>query len=314
MTLEARPPRPRDAAAVAALVNAYDAAFGGDGGWAVADVEDEWRAASAEAPVDAWLVERAGQLAGHATLRPRDDGRLQALGWTHPAHAGHGVGSLLVDLTERRAAERAGAGFVHNSVLAADRAARRLLEGRGYGVESQNLRMRIDLDALPPPLAPPPGIALARFRPGVDDADVDACVEEAFERRWTHQAEWRRAKAAEARFDPDVWIVAREGRDVCGAVLCTPRTFGMGFVEALAVRARWRGRGIGGALLHEALRRLWAAGERSVGLSVDGDNRAAVRLYERTGMSVAWTAVQYEREVGEARADTGGRSSARVHQ
>jgi mycothiol synthase len=86
----------------------------------------------------------------------------------------------------------------------------------------------------------------------------------------------------------------------------------MGYVDVLAVRARWRGRGIGAALLNEGLRRLRAAGERSVGLGVDGDNAVAIRLYERAGMEVAWAAVQYERAVGEARADTGGRSSARV--
>jgi len=311
MTLEVRPPLPEDAGAVAALVNAYDAAFGGDGGWTDADVEDEWRTASAE-PADVWLVERAEQLAGHATLHPTGGGRLQALGWTHPAHAGYGVGSVLVDVTERRAIELAGSVVVRNSVLAADRAACRLLEDRGYAAASESLRMRLDLQTPPPPARPPPGIALASFRPGVDDAEVDACVEEAFERRWTHQAQWRQAKAAERRFDPEVWIVAREGGDVCGVVLCTVQTFGMGFVESLAVLAPWRGRGIGTALLDEALRRLWAAGERSVGLSVDGDNPGAIRLYERAGMHVAWAAVQYERELGEARADTGGRSSARV--
>jgi len=312
VTFEVRPPRPEDAAAAAALVNAYDAAYGGDGAWTVADVEDEWRTAAAVAPVDVWLVERAGHLAGQATLRSRGGGRLQALGWTHPAHAGRGVGSLLLDLTERRAIEVAGTAVVRNSVLAADRAACRLLERRGYAAESQHLRMRLELDTSPPPLAPPPRIVLASFRPGVDGAEVDACVEGAFEHAWAHQAEWRQAKMAERRFDPEVWIVAREGGDVCGVVLCTRQTFGMGFVESLAVLAPWRRRGIGAALLHEALRRLWAAGERSVGLGVDGDNSAAIRLYERAGMHVAWTAVQYAREVGEARADTGGRSSARV--
>ncbi|HEY2869617.1 MAG TPA: GNAT family N-acetyltransferase [Gaiellales bacterium] len=311
MTLRVRPPRPEDAVAVAALVNAYDAAFGGDGGWTVADVEDEWRTASAEAP-DVWLVERAGEVAGHATLGPTGGGRLQALGWTHPAHAGHGVGSTLVDVAERRAVERAGSVVVRNSVLAADGAARRLLEARGYAAGSEHLRMRVDLDAPPSPLTPPPGIVLAGFRPGVDDADVDACVVEAFEHRWTHQAEWRDAKVADPRFDPDAWIVARERGEVCGVALCMVRTFGMGFIESLAVRAPWRRRGVGAALLHAALRRLWAAGERTVGLSVDGDNPAAIRLYERAGMHVTWKAVQYEREVGEARADTGGRSSARV--
>ena len=311
MTLAARPPRPGDAAAVAALVNAYDAAHGGDGAWTVADVEDEWRTASAE-PADVWLVERDGQLAGHATLRGTGGGRLQALGWTHPAHAGRGVGSMLVDITEQRAVELAGGAVVRNSVLAADRSSCRLLEGRGYVAASQHLRMRVDLDAPPPPLAPPPGIAIASFRPGVDDAEVDACVEEAFGRRSWHQAERRQAKMAEERFNPGVWMVAREGGNVCGVALCTPQTFGMGYVDVLAVRARWRGRGIGAALLNEGLRRLRAAGERSVGLGVDGDNAVAIRLYERAGMEVAWAAVQYERAVGEARADTGDRSSARV--
>src|SRR6185312_14929742 len=111
MTLAARPPRPEDAAAAAALVNASDGAFGVDDAWSIADVEDEWRTAS-----DAWLVERDGELAGHATLRPRDGGRLHALGWTHPAHAGHGVGGLLVDVTEQRAAEAGGSVVVRNSV------------------------------------------------------------------------------------------------------------------------------------------------------------------------------------------------------
>jgi len=311
MTLRVRPPRPGDAAAAAALMNAYDAKFGGDGSWSNADVDDEWRGAAAAAP-DVWLVERAGDLLGCATLRPTGGGRLQALGWTHPAHRGAGVGGLLVDVTERRAVERAGTVVVRNSVLAADAAAGRLLETRGYAARSEHARMRIELDAPPPPIAPPAGIVLASFRPGADDADVDACIEEAFERAWTHQAAWRQTKVADPRFDPDVWIVARDAQQVCGVALCMVDTFASGFIESLAVRAPWRRRGLGAALLQEALRRLWAAGERSVGLSVDADNTAAVRLYERAGMHVAWKAVQYEREVGEARTDTGGRSSARV--
>jgi mycothiol synthase len=296
MSLRARPPRPGDESAAAVLVNAYDAAFGGDGGWTAVDVADEWRRSSAEAP-DVWVVERAGELVGCATLRPTGRGRLHALGYTHPAHAGEGVGALIVEMTERRAIERAGSVVVRNSVLASDPAACRLLEARGYTPESRHVRMRVDLAGSPPPAAPPTGIVLTSFRPGVDDAAVDRCVEEAFEHGWTHQAEWRLAKAADSRFDPKLWIVAREDAEVCGVALCMPLTFGMGFVESLAVRAPWRRRGVGGALLHEALRRLWVAGERSVGLSVDTDNPTAIRLYERAGMRAVWSAVPYEREL-----------------
>jgi mycothiol synthase len=204
----------------------------------------------------------------------------------------------LVKLTEQGAVEHAGAVVMRNSVLGSDAAARRLLEAHGYAEEPHNLRMRIDLDAAPPMPDVPPGIALASFRPGTDDdAGVDACVEESFEDAWTHQAQWRQAKVADARFDPALWIVAREGGEVCGVVLCMPRTFGMGFVESLAVRAPWRRRGLGAALLGAAFARLWRAGERSVGLSVDADNPGAIRLYERAGMRIAWRAVPYEREL-----------------
>ena len=77
---------------------------------------------------------------------------------------------------------------------------------------------------------------------------------------------------------PDVSIVAREGAEVCGVALCTAEDDGDGFVEALGVRAPWWA---GAALLREALRRLWAAGQRSFGVGVDGHNLVAIRLYER---------------------------------
>ncbi len=296
MSLVVRPPRPADAAAAAALMNAHDAAFVGDGGWTNADVEDEWRRMPALAP-DVWLVERDGELAGCATLRPTGHGRLHAVGCTHPAHAGQGVGTRLVELTERRAIERVGNVVVRNSVPATDAGGGRLLESRGYAPGPHHLRMRVDLAAPPWAPAPPTGIALAAFRPSRDDDEVDRCVVEAFDGAWTHQAEFRRGKMTDARFDPALWIVAWEGADVCGVALCTQRTFGMGFVDSLAVRARWRRRGVGAALLGEALTRLWRAGERSAGLGVDADNPAAVRLYERAGMRIAWRAVPYEREL-----------------
>jgi mycothiol synthase len=292
----ARPPRPGDEVAVAVLVNAYDAAFGGDGCWTAADLADEWWRVPGQSP-RAWLVERSGELAGCATLRRPEPGRMHALGWTHPAHAGRGVGTLLVELTERAAVELAGEVVVRNSVLASDAAARRLLEDRGYAEEPHHLRMRVELDAAPRAVDVPSGIALVSFRPGTDGTAVDACVEESFEHAWSHQAQWRLAKESDARFDPALWIVAREGREVCGVALCMPRTFGMGFVESLAVRAPWRRHGVGAALLGEAFARLRRAGERTVGLGVDADNPAAIRLYERAGMRIAWRAVPYERKL-----------------
>jgi ribosomal protein S18 acetylase RimI-like enzyme len=121
---------------------------------------------------------------------------------------------------------------------------------------------------------------------GADDADVDACVGEAFSHACSNQAEWRARKVADPRFDPALWIVARASRDVCG------------YVIALAVRAPWRRRGLGAALLRARDGGVLDRGRRRVGLGVDSDNATgAVRLYERAGMRVARRDDVYQKEV-----------------
>lgn len=69
---------------------------------------------------------------------------------------------------------------------------------------------------------------------------------------------------------------------MAGATLC----WTSGFVKDLVVRESWRGRGLGEALMRDALKVFTHRGARSVQLKVHGDNNGAVRLYERIGMRV----------------------------
>ena len=56
---------------------------------------------------------------------------------------------------------------------------------------------------------------------------------------------------------------------------------------------------MGAALLQDAFARLWAVGERSVGLSVDAaSDTGAFRLYERAGMAPTLGWMAYEKELG----------------
>jgi ribosomal protein S18 acetylase RimI-like enzyme len=301
VSLRVRPPRPDEAEVVAALGNAYGRAMGDDLDRSAADIRDDW-AGLGEVDTDAWLVERDGVPAGHAWVREDGHGRLFALGWVGPDHAGHGVGAALVAATERRTRELAAAAdpariVLRNAVLRADRAAYELLASRGYVHAEEHLRMIADLASAPPAPSWPAGLVAADFDPDSDGPAVDACIVEAFSNAWSNQAQWREQKVADSRFDPRLWIVVRAGDEVCGVALCMPDTFGVGFVESLAVRPPWRRRGLGAALLLESFGRLWSRGERRVGLGVDGDNAGARRLYERLGMRLAWTADAYEREV-----------------
>jgi mycothiol synthase len=306
VTLHVRPPTAADAAAVAALGNAFEQAMAGDGAdvWSEPEVVREW-GTLADPARDAWLIERDGALAGFATLRDEGEGVFEADGYVHPDHTGHGVGARLLALTEARAAELAAASreeraVLRSAVLYADAAARELLESHGYRPVRSFLRMRIDLESPPPPPRWPEGVVVGPFRPGVDDAEVHDCLEETFAQEWTHTsealAEWRERKFSDPRFDPGLWLVARDGGEVCGIALCTPGQFEMGFVNTLGVRAPWRRRGLGLALLHAAFGRFWEQGEHRVALGVDAENPTeAKRLYERAGMRAVWRADVYEK-------------------
>ena len=62
-----------------------------------------------------------------------------------------------------------------------------------------------------------------------------------------------------------------------------PQSGGTGWVDQMGVRPAWRKRGLGGALLCEAMHRFKASGLGWAALSVSTENRRALRLYQRLG-------------------------------
>ena len=299
-----RPPGPDDFAAIVVMGEAFDRALTGTGDWSEEDVAHDWREL-ADPERDAWLVEEDGAVVGYATFQDDAEGCFEADGYVHPERFGHGIGSLIVELTERRAAEQLEIVtlprvVMQNTVLHVDRAARDLLERRGYRPIRHFLRMQIDMADPPPGPEWPDGVSVAPFHPDADLVEVHACLQEAFADEWTFRPEsleaWRRRKLEDPRFDASVWAVAREGGEVCGVALSTAGQFDMGFVNALAVRPAWRRRGLGLALLQQAFTWFWERGERRVGLGVDTENTTdALRLYERAGMRAVWQADVHEK-------------------
>ena len=162
-----RPPGPEDFAAIVVMGEAFDRALTGTGDWSEEDVAHDWREL-ADPERDAWLVEEDGAVVGYATFQDDAEGCFEADGYVHPERFGRGIGSLIVELTERRAAEQLEIVtlprvVMQNTVLHVDRAARDLLEGRGYRPIRHFLRMQIDM-ADPPPA---PGVAGGRLRGAV---------------------------------------------------------------------------------------------------------------------------------------------------
>ncbi len=288
MSLRVRPPRPDEAAVVAALGNAYDRALGGDGGRSDADVAR--RLGRPRRRAQGRVAGRARRRLGRPCVSADDGhGRLFALGWVGPDHAGQGVGTQRSSRSPRggRASSpapptRPGSCSAMPS-CDADLAARELLESRAY-----RRTERPPADGRRPGRgASGAGLAgrgcAAAFDPGTDGPAVDAVRRGGvLERVDATRRSGGGQKVADARFDRRLWIVARDGDDVCGVALCTPETFGMGFVESLAVgRARGGGAAGRGASARRGFARLWGPGERQRRPGRRRRQPGARRLYER---------------------------------
>lgn len=277
------------------LAQAYDHTEYGSTDWTADDLRRYLRDAK-----HTWTVRIDGALAGFCTVEVRGEHRVVADGYVHPQWRGHGVGSCLIDLTEAAAQEHAPI-EIHNATLNADSCTRLLYERRGYTASRWFWRMVVDLERQPetPSVA---GIRIDPFDPE-DARPVHAALQEAFAQEWGFAPEpfeeFERRRLGDEAFRPDLCFIAWDGTEVSGLLLADWKRQGpWGWVGSLGVRERWRGRGLGSALLQRAFARFWELGERRVALGVDANNpTGATRLYERAGMERLWEAVVFVRKL-----------------
>jgi mycothiol synthase len=289
-----RRPTEADAAAVTALIAAFETHFIGEPEMRTPDLLDDWR--DLDLGEDTWLVELDGRLAGYAALLTKP--RVFVDAYVHPEASGRGVGTRLAELTEAEAQQR-GIKLLRNGVLADDKYAHALLEARGYRIARHFYRMVIKLDS--PPTAPawPEGLRPSRFDPHQARA-FHAALDEVFEDEWDHEPEpfddWRRRRLEAPSVDLSLWFAVKDGTEIAAIAVCDRERFGMGWVGAIGVRKSWRRRGLGLALLRHCFAELEARGQKTIGLGVDAENpTGATRLYERAGMHVAWGAALFEK-------------------
>ncbi len=312
-----RRPSLDDADAVAALMRTIDVDRHGVSEAAVDHVRQEWALPRLSLEDDAWVVEDADGLVVAYGLcwmeAPPDEAAAEQL--VDPANRGRGLSGLLLDLCEARAAElarAAGPGGVMLGVWAHESDVRRLrlLESHDYRQERAFLRLERDLDdSLEDPVWPD-GIVATTFRPGVDDAAVHAAHEEAFADHYgpaeTDLEEWIGSRVALEGLDLGLWLVARDEGEVVGGIeaVVTPRG---GYMGELFVRRRWRGRGIGKALMLQECAELRRRGMRNAFFAVDAANpTGALHLHESIGFRSSRGATYLFEKRIEADRPTGG--------
>jgi mycothiol synthase len=294
-----RPATAADTETLADLINTYDRvhldepdhvdAGEVEGWWAQMNLENDTRL----------YFDAAGALAAAAAVHDRGADVVALDAYTHPEHAGRGLGAAMLQWLEDEAAARGRR--PRASALAADRPAAELLAERGFEPIRHFYIMSIDLES--PPAEPdwPAGFTVSTMRAG-EERTVHAVVEETFAEHWGHDPrtfeEWSVRNLEQPWWDPSLVYLVREGDDEVVAVETAAIRFGSGFVNVLGTRKPWRGLGLGKALLLQAFGDLYGRGERRITLAVDaGNETGALQLYANVGMQVAWQSDVYEKRL-----------------
>jgi mycothiol synthase len=298
--LPTRPPTREDAQAVTDLVVTCDIDEFGAPDFELDDLLADWNRPGFDLAADGVLVLGAGEIVGYAAFAKGD----YVVAYVRPSHRQRGIGSRLLAWSEGRALETLAAGesLRLGQVVTADYAgARTLLERAGYESVRTYWRMELALEGAPPPPAWPEGVRVRTFDRERDARAVHELVQDAFADNERHEAEsfeeWQAFMLDREAFEPGLWFVAQSDGEVAGVVLC-PDYEGEGWVRQLAVSRTWRRRGLGTALLRQAMAEFHRRGRPTIGLVVDSWNRTGAKeLYERAGMHVVREHSRMEKEL-----------------
>jgi mycothiol synthase len=292
-----RAPESKDLAAVLAVLVARDVADLGEPDSTLEDLNEQWSASEFDRETDALVVElEDGRIAAYAAVRR--NGTLVAV---DPEFERRGIGSRVLEWVEQRERELSRS---HHRQWggASSEPSKQLLTSAGYAHVRSYFRMVYalhDLDDLPEAL---PAVTVRRpdlARDGIALHELDAA---SFAAVPDYQPSTFNAFRDEHLnlHDADLSLsnLAVEGDAIVGFLL-TRRwpDQGAGFIDLLAVHPDQQRRGLGTTLLATAFREYAAAGLREAQLGVASDNPAAVRLYERLGMTPRFQIDTYERAV-----------------
>lgn len=300
-----RPPTTDDAQAVTDLIIACDIDEFGKPEWNLEDLRAMWRRKGFNPATDARIIFAPdGSVAGYMDMY--DDGdivRLNNNSSVHPRFKHSELGDWILDTAEVWAREHVDDRQIvlRHVVNAAEPTKVNRMVRHGFQAVRYAFIMHIELAQ--PPTRPeiPEGIVLRPFVRGQDDRLVWSCIQEAFRDLWQHKDspfdEWSSFVLEHGAFSPQLSYVALDDQLVVGATITMNDSLG-GWVQQVAVRRPWRGRGIGLALLDTVFGELYKIGVPHAGLEVDAENPSgALQLYQRAGMHVKDQFTEFRKEL-----------------
>lgn len=299
-----RQPRLEDAEEVYQLVIACDIEDFGAPDFDLQELLDMWSGFDMENNV--WIVEHEdNKLVGYAFLEEDSEEKLFSYGFVLPSARGIRVGTMLLNAIEERAKLLAKSSGItkrlQNLIPTLCEDAQSLLSVRGFNPVRFYKRMSIRMDEVPVAPIVPVGITITTFMPNQDEQSVYDAFVEAFADHWDFEAPMYEAwleKTKLSSFHPEWWFLARNDQgDIAGFALSRMNEDTL-FVNHIGVRRPYRGRGLGTALLQQALYASYTVGQPVVSLGVDAANLSgAYRLYEKVGMKSIHETTLFEKTI-----------------
>jgi mycothiol synthase len=290
-----RAPVVEDAPAVLAVLLARDIADLGVPDCTLEDLLDAWRATEFDLAADALVaVTDDARIVGYAAITGPG---AQAV--VDPEHEGRGIGTRLLDWTERRDREL-GRKRHWQGLPASDERGRALLVAAGYEPSRSYWRLTRRLDDLRETDEVPTDFSLRHVDADSDAEAVHALNETSFSGNADYRPEtfisFRDEHLRAHDFAPTLSCLAEPDGDLVGFLLARRwREESVGFVDLLGVHPDHRRRGLATAMLKTTFARFAAAGLREAQLGVASDNPRALTLYERCGMTPRFRIDTYER-------------------
>lgn len=292
-----------DLAAASALLRACDLHDIGSDDHQDAWITETWRSPHYRGGIA--IQDRAGAVVALGELEAVEPAAFVDLFVSvHPAHRAEGARQFVIGWAQQRATDLAGgpttllvSGSAEDVSFDAD------LTDLGHRHVRTFWHMQRSLPADEQPSEPPAGVRVRPSVAGEDDMVIFEVMHEAFAGHFgfvpvSLEAWWREQRSSEY-YDPALFFVAEADGGVAGAASCFLMD-DVGWVGELGVLRRFRGRGIGRALLRCGFAELAARGAGRARLNVDSENEAgATRLYRSVGMSVRRSFHVYEKRVGE---------------
>ncbi len=300
--LSVRAPTPRDAPAIAELLDSHAVATGRPADETAEAVARWFELEDLDPAGDMFVAVEGLRIVGYADVSaPGDDRDLLNVDLRVPPGRDLIVERLLAEV-ERRA-EQLGSDGARIRAFANERDDdyRAALSRHGFGIVRSSFTMEIELETPADDPVWPSGLASRPFREGEERAVYGAYVE-AFADHWGFVPEsfvdW-----CTWNFGPDrgtsLWRLVEDGGEVAALCMSTPSRGGdetLGWVNVLAVRRPWRRRGLGRALLLESFGLFRSLGRLRAGLGVDSENTTgALALYESVGMRATSRSDTWER-------------------